>query len=84
MVANNIIDVRSHSNPGRAPLEIVGVKATTLEIPYPEEFRAAWHPHIVETLRPATIVQITTDDGIVGIGGSGTRDGQLIRQHIAP
>ena len=49
-------------------MEIVGVKATTLEIPYPEEFRAAWHPHIVETLRPATIVQITTDDGIGGIG----------------
>lgn len=29
-------------------------------------------------------MQITTDDGIIGIGGSGTRDGQLIRQHIAP
>ncbi len=65
-------------------MEIVEVKATTLELPYPEEFRAAWRPDVVETSRPATIVQITTDEGIVGVGGSGRRDAALIREFIAP
>jgi hypothetical protein len=33
LVGNSIIDVRSHSNPGSALMEITDIKATMLEIP---------------------------------------------------
>ena len=65
-------------------MRIVEVKATALELPYPEDFRAAWRPDVVETSRPATVVQITTDDGVSGVGGGGTRDAALIRDFVGP
>jgi len=52
-------------------MKITAIEAVLLDNPYPVPFRAAWRPDVVETSREITLVQVSTDAGIVGIGASG-------------
>lgn len=65
-------------------MKITAVEATLLDNPYPVAFRAAWRPDVVETSRIVTLVQVSTDAGIVGIGASGNDQVDRINDIAAP
>ncbi len=54
-------------------MKIIDIKVSLLQIPYPVPFRSAWQADVEVTTRPVTIIQIYTDEGIVGVG-SGAHD----------
>ena len=64
-------------------MKITDVKSTYISSPLPEEFHPAWAPGAIETQIPISVVEIFTNEGIVGIGACethGTGEGTKIHQ----
>jgi len=64
-------------------MKITDVKSTYISSPLPEEFHPAWAPEATYTHIPISVVEIFTDEGIVGIGACkvpGTEEGGKIHQ----
>lgn len=55
-------------------MQIVELRVDHLELPLDPPFHANWDPE-PRTRFPATVVRITTDIGVVGVGGGDTLGG---------
>lgn len=62
-------------------MKITGIRLTRLNCPLSPEFRAAWDPN-PRTNFAATLVEVETDAGVVGIGSGDTMDGFEAYEHL--
>lgn len=62
-------------------MKITAIRLTRLSLPLDPPFSAAWDPN-PRTEFPATLVEVETDSGIVGVGSGDTMDGFAAYEQI--
>lgn len=68
-------------------MKITKVAAEFLDVPLGGEFRPTWNPGVVQTSIYTTLVRVTTDEGMVGIGAgpcSGPAAARLLESQAQP
>lgn len=65
-------------------MKITDVKVTLLEIPYAVPLRMTPMPDVELKSQPCTLVQIYTDEGIVGVGASGRDEARVVENQVKP
>lgn len=62
-------------------MKITGIRLTRLVLPLDPPFNAAWDPN-PRTTFPATLVEVETDAGVIGVGSGDTMDGFEAYEHL--
>jgi L-alanine-DL-glutamate epimerase-like enolase superfamily enzyme len=62
-------------------MKITAIRLTRLILPLDPPFHAAWDPN-PRTTFPATLVEVETDDGVVGVGSGDSMDGFEAYEHL--
>lgn len=62
-------------------MRITGIRLTRLVLPLDPPFNAAWDPN-PRTTFPATLVEVETDAGVIGVGSGDTMDGFEAYEHL--
>lgn len=62
-------------------MKITAIRLTRLSLPLDPPFNAAWDP-TPRTAFPATLVEVETDTGLVGVGSGDTMDGFAAYEHL--
>lgn len=62
-------------------MKITAIRLTRLVLPLDPPFHAAWDP-TPRTTFPATLVEVETDTGVVGVGSGDTMDGFDAYEHL--
>ena len=62
-------------------MKITAIRLTRLSLPLDPPFNAAWDP-APRTAFPATLVEVETDTGLVGVGSGDTMDGFAAYEHL--
>lgn len=62
-------------------MKITSIRLTRMSLPLEPPFLAAWDP-TPRTDFPATLVEVSTDEGITGVGSGDTMDGFAAYEHL--
>ncbi|MBI2909056.1 MAG: mandelate racemase/muconate lactonizing enzyme family protein [Chloroflexi bacterium] len=65
-------------------MKITDIKVSLLDIPYPVPLRMAPTPDVELKSQLTTLVQIYTDEGIMGVGASGRDEARVVETQVKP